>query len=466
MALNVSNFTDRLGNLFAYAEQVRELNYFLYLDYLTSLTTDFDGSGYQSTIANLQPLGNIQTGIANTMAIPLYQGIQASITDFIIKSIQNGEGIYDGTLPTALRTLRDVMVANTKSFRTVNTSSITYTATSGNQGNGTVLVTAYRPASSTVFLQEMFHETIKGECIQGGNVSNFGSATFTLTGLNSLAKTNMEYPRGDTDITIYGGSGLKTNITCTSASVTSSNGSSGVSLLSNGDFESWSSNTPTNWTIVTGTAGTQVTQGTTPARGASALQFVGDGSTLTRIRQLIASSNGAPSSVSAETNYCIMFQAKVAAAATGTVLVALRDAAGTVVGTAITLNLATLTTTYAIKSVAFSVARGSLPTTLYLDIYSTTAIQSAKTLMIDELIFAPMIPLYAGGPSVIAYSGSTDWNKDDKFSIAVVSNTSDGAGGYNGKFMKNFKRWCQTEALGIYLPVSATPTEADTKITL
>ena len=242
--------------------------------------------------------------------------------------------------------------------------------------------------------------------------------------------------------------------------------------MSNGDFEGWSAtNTPTNWSIITGTAGTQITRGSTAARGTYALQIVGDGATLTRLRQQIASSNGAPSSVSAETQYCIACMARVnSTGGTGVITVNLRDSAGTAVGTAITLRLSgggqPLTAAYQIFTSTFSVARGSLPTTLYLDIASTTAVSAGKTVMIDELIFAPMIPLYAGGPSVIAYSGSTDWNTQDNFTLSVVSNTDDGAAGNQGLFMKSFQRWFRTEAQGIYLPVAASPTQADTYVTI
>jgi len=461
MALNVANFSTRLGALFGYANTIATQASPLYVANLSSVLTTFDGTNYRNSVGNLADFSNNQMGLPATIGVIAYQNILESINSFVIDAIRQEESVFDGTMVTALKRLQSVMTTNSKSFAAVGTSSLTYTAGSGNQGSGTILARAYRPASSSIFLQEMFTETLNGSCIVGGNVSNFGAATFSISGLGAVPQSNTVYPTG-VGTSPSAGSGVRTNITCTSASLTSSLGTPGFSLLSNGDFESWSAtNTPTNWEIVTGTAGTQITRGSVAARGTYALQFVGDGTTLTRVRQQIASANGAPASVSAETNYSIMFMAKISAAATGTVLVALRDSSGNVVGSAITLNLASLTTSYVIQSTSFSVARGSLPTTLYLDIYSTTAIQSAKTLMIDELIFSPMTPLYAGGPSVTAYSGSTDWNADDTFKIAVVSDSTT-----TGKFMKSFARWCKTESLGIFLPVSASPTEADALVTV
>ena len=473
MALNINNFSTRLGKLFGYANSVKTQIAALYGSNLTSIFTSFDGTAYRGDISNLTPLSTPQTGLPSQIAISLYSQIQTSVNMFVIDAIRQEESVYDGTATTALKKLRDVMTATSKSFQAVTSSSATYTAGSGNQGNGTIIITDQRPPTSAGFtLQELFTETINGTCIVGGNVSNFGAATFRLSGLAALPPYNVEYPTGNSLVTIYGGSGVETNINCTSASITSSLGQAGLSLLSNGDFESWSAtNTPTNWSIITGTAGTQITRGSTAARGTYALQIVGDGATLTRLRQQIASSNGAPSSVSAETQYCIACMARVSATGgTGIITVNLRDSAGTAVGTAITLRLSggtqPLTATYQIYTSTFSVARGSLPTTLYLDIASTTVVSAGKTVMVDELIFAPMIPLYAGGPSVIAYSGSTDWNIQDNFTLSVISDTDDGAAGNEGLFMKSFQRWFRTEAQGIYLPVAASPTQADSYVTI
>jgi hypothetical protein len=54
-------------------------------------------------------------------------------------------------------------------------------------------------------------------------------------------------------------------------------------LLRNGDFETFTSGVPNYWTIGVGSAGTQVIQGGSPFTGASALMFVGDGTTLTSL---------------------------------------------------------------------------------------------------------------------------------------------------------------------------------------
>lgn len=454
MPWSSSDFSTRLGKLFGYQNSVKTQVSALYNANLTSIFTTFASTSDRASVGNLADLSIPASGLASTIGGGIYGAVNTSIQSFVVDYVRRETGVYDGTVPTALREVFSQLTAASDTYRSVGTSSISFSATAGNQGNGTVLVRGYRPASSTVFLQEMFTESIALRCIEGGNVGNFGQGTFQLTGVAELPSNNTEWPNG---------SGTNRTITATSAAVTASVGTPGVSLLANGDFESWTSNTPRGWTIVTGTAGTQVLRGTTPARGSYSLQFTGDGATLTRIRQQIASASGAPTQVSAETDYALILYARVGAATTGTVVVALRDASGTTVGSAITLNLASLTTSYAISSTTFSIAKSALPTTLYLDIYSTTAIANTGILYIDEVVLAPMVPMYPGanGPTIIVYPGSTDWAAGDRGTISV---TSDGS--TNGLFMKGFQRWLQPERFGIYLPVSATPTISDTLVTV
>jgi hypothetical protein len=76
-------------------------------------------------------------------------------------------------------------------------------------------------------------------------------------------------------------------------------------------------------------------------------------------------------------------------------------------------------------------------------------------------VLAPMTRMYPGGPSIIIYPGTIDWAVDDSFNVDVVSTTST-----NGKFMAAFARFIGMERQGVYLPVSTTPTLADSLVTI
>ena len=455
MPWNTTDFTTRLGKLFGYANSVQTEVTDLYNANLSSVFTTFASTADLPAVSTLSPLSLDATGLPASIGVNLYGFVSQSITKFVVDYVQREVGIYDGTIDTALRAVQDQLIAASQSFDRILTTTGSFSATSGNQGNGTVLVNINRPGTALFDRQEMFTESIGVRAVTAGNVGNFGEATFQFTGVSEYSNTNTEWPNG---------SGCNIQLRATSASVTASVGTPGVSILSNGDFEAWSTNTPRNWSIVTGTAGTQILQGTTPARGSYSLQYTGDGATLTTIRQQIASGSGAPTSVLAEQQYAISFWARVGAATTGTVRIQLENAAGgAIAGTGINLDLSTLTTTYTQQSVTFSIAKSALPTTLYMAIRSTVAIANTGVLYLDELILAPMHQLYPGGPMALVTVGTSDWAIGDSGSIAVASTTGSGT---DGIFMKAFHRWLQPEAKGIYLPISSTPTINDNLVTV
>lgn len=454
MAVNITNLATRLGKLFGFANSVKTQMSPLYGANLTSLLTQFDGTDYRQVVSAFAGMSNPQSGMSSFIGQSLYSMVQASATNLIMETMRVEGGVYDGTLITAYKGFRDAMIAGSESFRKVGTSSLTTTATAGNLGTGSIIARSLRPAS-TDYLQEIYDETLTGTCQTAGNVLNFGAATFRLGGEASRNYTNTEWP---------GGSGTGTAITATPAAINSPQGDAGRSIIANGAFENWSTNTPAQWTITVGSAGSQVLRSSVPARGAYALSMVGDGATLTTLRQQLAYSNSTPVTIQPDTDYALVVYArKTAAGTTGTVKIGLRDVSGTTItgSSEITLALSSVTTSYAVYSTSFSIAKSAVPTTVYLDIYSTTAIASGNTLIIDELVLAPMTRVYPGGPSVLIYPGTIDWAVNDSFTLDVVSTTST-----NGKFMASFARFLGLERQGVYLPVSATPTQADSLVTI
>jgi hypothetical protein len=109
-----------------------------------------------------------------------------------------------------------------------------------------------------------------------------------------------------------------------------------------------------------------------------------------------------------------------------------------------------------------------MPANTTLEFQLTTALSNAVSGYIDDIGFAPMQPLYAGGPSVMAFSASAQFTQLDRF-YDVVSN------GYNmtlgppptqmvGGFQTEFLRM-GLSAPGVLLPSSASPTIPDSLIT-
>jgi hypothetical protein len=455
MAVNFTDLSTRLGKLFGYANKVQTQVSNFYNADLTSLLTEFDGSDYRDAVMPFLTAANPSTGFPSRIGANLYAPIQGAIQSLIINTLRLEADTYDGSYLTALRGLYDEMVSASQTFREVGTSSISVTAGGSNQGTGTMLARAYRPASSSVYLQEMFDETITARCTSPGTVLNYGSGGFSFTGPSAYLSTNTEWP---------GGSGVAATVSATPANLNSPTGTAGRNIIANGGFEGWSSNTPASWTITVGTAGTQVLRSTVYARGAYALNLVGNGSTLTTLRQQLSYSNSTPVAIQPNTDYAIVCYAKKLAGTVGEVRIGLRDASGTApTGSSyVALALSSLSTSYALYSTTFSIAATNIPTTLYLDIYSTTALGSTASILIDEVMLVPMSRLYGtNGPSVLIVPGERDFAVGDKFTIGVTSTNTT-----NGKFMAGFKRWVQTEAQGVYLPVSATPSISDSLVTI
>jgi len=453
LSVSISDLATRLGKLFGYGQSIATRIDPLYTTNLDSLLTDFDATDYRDAVAGFLNAANPRSGFPNTLGASTYALVQQAVNNLILNTIRIEGSTYDGTMLTAYRGLRDAMTLQSESFQKATSASATVTMGS-NLGTGTALVRANRPAS-TDYLQEMYAETITARCTAPGNVLNFGAASFVLSSPINYAYSNTLWP---------GGSGISTSITATPAAINSPTGESGRSIIANGAFENWATNTPANWSITVGAAGTQVLRSSVPARGSYALGMVGDGSTLTTLRQQLAYSNSTPVTIQPETDYALICYArKTASGTTGVVKIGLRNSSGTTItgSSEITLDMSSVTTSYAVSSTTFSIAKSAVPTTVYLDIYSTTAIGSGNTLIIDELVLAPMTRVYQGGPSVLIYPGTIDWAVDDSFTLDVVSTTST-----NGKFMANFARFLGLERQGIYLPVSATPTQADSLVTI
>lgn len=452
-SVNIPNLASRLGKLFGYGNAVSTQMSPLYEANLTSLLTQFDGTDYRDAVAAFLNAANPRSGMPNVLGNMVYEMVRNAANNLILNTIRIEGDYYDGSMITAYRGLRDAMIAQSKTFQKATTSSASVTMGT-NLGTGTALVRAYRPAS-TDYLQEMYAETISARCTAPGNVLNFGAASFTLSSPFNNPYTNTEWP---------GGSGINMTMSATPAAINSPTGEAGRSIIANGAFENWSSNTPANWTITVGSAGTQVLRSSVPARGSYALSLVGDGSTLTTLRQQLAYSNSTPVTIQPDTDYALICYArKTAAGTTGVVKIGVRDSAGTTItgSSEITLNMSSVTTSYAVSSATFSIAKSAVPTTVYLDIYSTTAIASGNTLIIDELVLVPMSRVYAGGPSVVIYPGTIDFALEDSFTATLANSYVT-----NAKFMAGFARYIGMERQGVYLPVASSPTQSDSLVTI
>lgn len=345
------------------------------------------------------------------------------------------------TLANALAELISQMEGNSDSVD-ASTTSATPAAGSANVGDGVCVASVKRP--SGVANEYVYAEDIVVKCtadaVTGGATQY--SETFTASGEAAAAsKLAYNWPAG---------SGASKSLTAVNASGDNTTGNK----LTNSDFETFTvADTPDNWSILVGVAGTDINESTDKYHGTKCLEILGDGATLTSIAQTFNSAGGTLGTLKPNTVYMwnawMKRDTSLAAGVLAIELVngsnaVIADDAGNNNATSITLSSG-LTTSYAAKNGVF-VTPANLPSVVKLRIRLTTAATSGESFYIDRLALAECAePLYTGGPYAAVFAGTTAFLKNDVFTVAVANNNA-------GAFQKLFWRLFDMPALGLQLP--------------
>jgi hypothetical protein len=224
-----------------------------------------------------------------------------------------------------------------------------------------------------------------------------------------------------------GGSGTNMTITATSAAIDSDQ-TPGQNILANSNFEIFASNTPV-------------------FRGSSAISFVGDGATLTKIRQLTNDSTGTTVRLKPDTLYLIAFAVRDdgTAPAAGVLRVAFEDNSGSVIGSmSQSVTLSTVGSAYAVQSLMV-ISPINIPDTVYCTIALTTALTNTRAVYVDELVVTEMPRTAKGGPGICIYPGTTDARYGDIASVAISYANQ-------GEFNLEFDRFFDLYNRGLALP--------------
>ncbi len=379
-------------------------------------------SEYSVTDANVLQAANsnlaaLQQGLQSDPQ-PWLQGMQAAMQNTVIQMYLDDGGVLPVTLGQALTYLIGQMnvggyAAAASIKRPTISESVTHPAATipgapANVGNGTILVsltdTDGRPLDYV--LAEVLTVVCTGDGYTGGTATA-GSEPFQITG--ALATDSIyayNYPQG---------SGATATISTLNPALTS-----GL-VVTDGDFEQWTVNTPDDWPISVGAA--QITKGVSPYTGSTDLLITGDNTTLVTFSQQVT--------LEPNTVYAFSVYMKKTSTPTGTIAFTLSSttaAAGVFADNAGNNNnisvdvAAAVTSSYALSS-GFFRTPAVLPTNTYLVAHMTTAL-SGSTLAIDTLGLQSCQQVYPGGPWVAAVRGSTNFAAGDSFSIAVVNNAT------------------------------------------
>lgn len=378
----------------------------------------------------LQPVLGIVTGIQNALS-----GVRSQLAQTCDLRLQDFETVVQilnisSTSPAlVLYAMINAMIADSA---TINGSTVTLgsvTAASGNVGNGTVLVSStldgYSPVASSVNAHPAYAglasqfsisetETIKvtGDSYASGRAA--GQESLVVNGWPSIGSA-----------WVYGTEGSGTGPTFSTLQA--------GTILSNMTFESFTTtNTPDNWTILTGTVTTNIARESSVIyRGTYALKFIGTGAAASiSVGQSIAAANLNPLR-----RYCCSFRYRASAAEgiAGKTFTVQMTGTGYTAGATekVTMDGTALPTSYTLGS--FFV---NMPSVIPSDMKMVISFTGTPTvtLYIDDFGFAPVTWHNGLGFAVVA--GSTNFVNGDSFTVSV---DNDKAGTFQEFFRKNYK---------------------------
>lgn len=336
---------------------------------------------------------------------------------------------------------------------TITATPQLFTSYTTNIGNGVCVASIRRPSDGLV-LENAFAEQVQFQCVDDSysGDATAGNEQFTLNGTGSQSDFYaFNWPLG---------SNVSTSLNAIDSQANNDEGNE----LTNSSFDAWTANVPDNWTLVTGTAGTNITQESTIIfGGTSSAAITGDASgTLTSITQTFNLAAGTAGTLTTETQYG--FNAWIrrdgTAPGTGVLSIELIDGNNNIINDAggtpnsFTVDCTALTTSYVAYNAMFRTPV-VLPSTVKLRIRLTTALTDSRTIYIDSASFGQATQHYISGIFWSIHGGSTPFAIGDSI-YAPVTN-SRGSGGTLSTFQTLMSRLFPSEVFGneLLFPSSA-----------
>ncbi len=351
----------------------------------------------------------------------------------------------------ALYELRDQMIANSK---TLDGSVITIGSTAAggsNVGNGTVIVSAEadngKHSTHGESIGTCRTETLRFRCVQDARSRKLakGAEIFEVRGAAQYDAADHRWP---------GGSGFVGNVTAASP-ILGDGKVQGRNILRNSSFETFTSNTPKNWIVRTGSAGSTVyKESSTVALGSSALKMASDGSTLICIQQELGSfGSGAGVGVKPDALYGVGILARKSGttSSAGVLKIGLANASKSYDNN-FTIAHGTLSdSAYGLHTGSFRAAV-DIADPIYFTIEQSTAFTNGTNVFIDGIVFAEMIDTAPGGVKFLIIPGPTAFNIEDTFTVDVTN-------GGQGLMLSYMDRMFDLYGKGILPPVHLAGSE-------
>jgi len=367
------------------------------------------------------------------------------------------------SVPGALQYLYQSMLSSGDTVKTCTVgATVAAWPTVTNTGTGLVSVSTIRGDGRTC--QNCVAEVMYIRCTQdsytGGATA--GQEQFSILGQRQTAGNVWDYnfPTGS-------------NMSGSSIAISAAqNQSSTGNVLNNGAFSTWTSAlaAPTGWTS-NATWGTGILRTATTYAGSYAVEFVAGLGLNQTLDQVFNDSTGSTVELSALTPYHVNFYLKNVGGAPGAGVLTIEvvDGSGTVIndqkGTAnsTTINMNTVTSSFVAHQFVFRLPE-VLPSAVHLRFRMSTAL-TTHDVILSYIACAPARTTQGNlGPNAVIFSGATPFALNDAFSLTTTNDR--GGVSYLATFQALMDRlFGMTTNYNIILPSSATPTQADTKIT-
>lgn len=373
----------------------------------TTLQNDFDTViGDYNSVTDAALLSGVESQLTSAQSATLGAAgfVQQFVQALVVSRVYQDTGLFNSSAD-ALTELRRQFVVAGQSLK-----SYTVSATVANHltdGNGWLY--ASTTDSQGLSVQNAFVEIQRVTCTADETTnSNFaGQEQFQVLG--EIADANpldQNWPLG---------SGANTTIAAIDSLV-----DAGTNLLTNSDFQSFTSNAPDSWTIDAGVAGTNFVSSSTHAYdGTTSLKLIG-GVVNTAIEQAV--------SLSETTVYAfnLLYWLDVAPAA-GVLRVSLVDENETVLtdnqgnSLEVNLTLSGATTGSWQQLHGFFATPSLMPTSVAFKISLPTAMSAGSNLWLAHGAFGAASQSYVGGPYLSLFSGNANFRLGDYYTVTVAN---------------------------------------------
>lgn len=382
-----------------------------------------------------------------------YQSTPQSYLTYLSQSAQTSSQLqvndnYPLNPYTYTQSVLNVISQMVSTSQTVNKPTITSSIASGTSNTGNPQLYTYTLNPYGVQSDTIYAETVNLTCTSN---STPYAETFQAVANVAVPFTASNWPQG---------SGATVNITVTNPASTT--------LVTDGVFANWSgagNNTPTNWTIINGVAGTQVFQGTSPVRSGYlySASITSDGSSDTQLGQAVT--------LQSNTVYSFSVQAKISSLdSSGQFVISLNSGAGgSVLQNDAGNNLSQivgmnggsgLTTGYKVFTAYFATPK-NLPSTVFVQFGFSTPPSAAKTVSLDLIAGVQATQMYNQGFYLSMFSGSTASGIGDTFTATYTNSLGTNSFVRGSQRMLNFPNLSPK----IYWPSSNSPSIPDNLVT-